>query len=190
MAKNKSTKTSAKNANKSIALLRRQLNRLTHDATKTDVSGAERDKILDEELRRIGVQVKQALTRINKEVDKSKTLDEDALLQSKLEKTIDILTNELMQLAAAYHRQKDVVKIRQFLAEQREVISKAMGGESAADRPKMASLDTRMEELHKLMSEERLRIKRASQKEALKFWVSVTIGLISLTISLIALASK
>lgn len=169
-----------------VSALNQYLHALLRHARHDESNGDERTKKLEEDLQRIAGRVDETLVQINKEAEESDSPDSDARIRAKLERTMQILDEELMLLAAIYHRQKDVNKIKSFLGEQREIISQSMdGGEEGT-----ASLDNRIEELHKLMAAERLRIKRSARSERLKFMISLAIALASLSLSVYALTRR
>lgn len=154
-------------------------------------SGEARSKDLDIELKRIKSRVSETLAKITKESEESDSPDGDLRVQAKLEKTTQILGDEMMLLAAQYHRQKDIATIKHFLNEQRNVINDSLNeGGSDANEQKKVSLDGRIAELHSLMASERKRIKSSTKKERMKFWISISIAIISLSISVLALTLR
>ncbi len=62
--------------------------------------------------------------------------------------------------------------------------------EVTTKKPSLVSLDTQISLLHETLTEERLRVRRNAQKDWAKFWISVTIGLISLGVSIYALTDE
>lgn len=147
--------------------------------------GKMRSKDLQKELSRIDMRVQKMLTKINEEAETSNSPDIDLKIKRKLERTIQILTNEMMQLTSPYHRQKDIVTIKKFLNEQRDVIQSSLNTDREAE--KTQTLDGRIGELHRLMASERQRIKRDSNKELIKFILTASAAFISLVVSIYAL---
>ena len=163
--------------------LDKSVERAKHNTHTGDV----RTHDLQVELERIGKRVKVTLARIKSEAGKSESPDDDAKALSRIEQTMEILTGELMMLSGVYHRQKDISAIRHFLNEQKDVVQKAMYDDTAADADHAKSLDGRIVELHGMMSAERKRISRAGKTDQLKFYISISIAVISLSISIYAL---
>lgn len=168
--------------------LRPSLERILERAKNSTNRGDERTDELKRELRDIDKRIKKTLERITKEAESSD--DRDALqhAQHKQTATFEILQTELVRLAALYHRQSDVELIQHFIREQRMVISDSM--EATSRKPSLTSLDTQISELHNTLAEEHARVHRNARKDWIKFWVSVTIGLISLGISVYALTLR
>ncbi len=162
------------------------LNDVVNRAKRNTHRGAARSADLEKELSKIDSRVKQTLNRINKEASRDDSIESISRAAAKLEDTTNLLTSELMRLSAVYHRQIDTARIRRFLSEQQEIIRTSMDGGIESS----LTLDGRVEELHKLMAEERARVSKAQRIERTKFVISVSIALISLAISIYALWLK
>lgn len=159
-------------------------------ARKNTHHGDSRSKDLANDLLRIEARVQETLEAINKEAKHSDSPNDEARVLLKLDKTTQLLTNEMMQLAAVYHRQKDVTLIRRFLNEQHEIIRQSVAHSDSTDDTNTKSLDGRIAELHRLMYDERERVGSATHRERVKFLLSITVGLLSLVISVYALLYK
>jgi hypothetical protein len=162
---------------------------LVHTKKNTH-SGVALSNDLKSELSRIEKRVAQTLRTINKEAETDDSPDNEVKIEKKLEQTTKLLTDEMVQLTALYHRQKDIALIRSFLNRQRDVIHASMRGPNDEGKMATGSLDTRIEDLHGLMQIERKRISQAARKERLKFLVSLLIGLTSLALGMYALIYK
>lgn len=171
-----------------LTRFKRSLERVVNRARRNQHQGDRRTEDLNVELERVRLRVAHTLEEINREAANSESPDEDAKVLAKLERAMEILTDEMMQLSGAYHRTTDIAKIRGFLNEQRDIVQESMYGNGAAgEKVHAKTLDGRIVELHDLMAAERRRINRASRRERWKFWASITIALVSLSISAYAL---
>lgn len=168
--------------------LRPSLEHILERAQNSTNRGSERTDELKHELRDIDKRVKKTLDRITKEAESSTDRNADEHARAKQTATFEILETELVRLAALYHRQSDVEMIQHFIREQRMVISDSM--EATTKKPSLVSLDNQISQLHDTLAEERVRVRRNAHKDWIKFWVSVSIGLISLGISVYALAFR
>lgn len=175
------------NKSKKQSRRRKSLNQFLNDvinrAKRNTHKGAARSADLEKELVEIAKQVYQTLEQINKEAEMDTSIEASSKVASKLERTTQLLTSELMRLSAIYHRQIDTARIRSFLTEQQELIRTSMDDGTEAS----LTLDGRITELHKLMAEERARISKAVHVERNKFFISVSIALLSLALSIYAL---
>lgn len=163
--------------------LSRFFERVLKHAKQNHHVGKARTADLEEELARIDKRVQATLTKINKEAEKSDTPDDDAKVTAKLERTTRLLTSEMMELSAIYHRQSDVDRIRRFLNKQQEIIDASMDGSKEAT----GTLDGRISAMHKLMATERSRVAQTAHRERVKFFLSISIAVLSLSISVYAL---
>ncbi len=161
--------------------LERVVSRAQHSKNKGELRTIE----LQNELKQIGQKIKDTLDKITKEAENSDDTAAAIRAQAKEAATLEILQVEMVRLAALYHRQSDVELIQRFVREQHDIIGTSMT--ATAKKPSLVSLDTQIGQLHETMAEERSRVRRNARKDWIKFWVSVTIGLVSLGISLYAL---
>lgn len=141
---------------------------------------------LDAELSDIRAQMKEAIQKLDREVETGDSPSDDAKVEGKVDRVLNTLTHEMMQLAGKYHRQKDISKIKRFLDEQKAAIQSALTTDDEQDKRK--SLATRITELHKIMADERRRLRRISRKELAKFLITLAIALLSLAVSVYALS--
>jgi len=182
------------NTKKSTKKARRSFKKYLDDVVlrrpNTGHSGVALSKDLENELVRIEKRVNQTLRDINKEAKHDDSPDNEAKIQKKLDETTNILTGEMVQLTARYHRQKDIATIRSFLNRQRDAVHTSMRGPDDEGKLATDSLNTRIDDLHDLMQIERKRITQAARKERLKFLVSVFLGATSLLIGMYALLYK
>ncbi len=149
------------------------------------VSRDESTRALDKELSHIDGEVRLTITKLSKEVENNDSPDVGVKVESKIDRAVNTLTHEMMQLAGRYHRQKDIIKIRQFLDEQKQKIQDALTVEGEDEKQK--SLAVRITELHKIMADERRRLRTERRKELAKYLVTLTIALVSLLVSVYAL---
>lgn len=146
------------------------------------------ERALDKELARIDVQMKETIQKLSQEVESGDSPTDDAKVEGKVDRVLNTLTHEMMQLAGKYHRQKDIARIKQFLDEQKAAIQAALTTDDEEDKRK--SLATHITELHKIMADERRRLRRISRKELLKFLITLAIALLSLAVSVYALSRQ
>lgn len=167
--------------------LRPSLDMILQRAKNSEKRGSARTAELRVELRDIEKRIKSTLEEINQEEQSSSESDAEFRAQAKQAATLEILQTEMVRLAALYHREIDVDTIQHFIREQRAIISTSM--EVTARKPSLLSLDTQIGQLHETMAEERARVRLNARKDWIKFWVSVTVGLLSLSVSIYALSA-
>ncbi len=165
--------------------MRSTLRKTLEEAKRDHNQGDKRTEELKHELAVIGEKIQQTLQKITKEAETSTDVAAEQHAKLKQAATLDILQTEMLRLAALYHRQVDVDTIQRFIREQRSIIGDSM--EKSAKKPSLVSLDTQIGELHQTMQKERARVLQNARKDWIKFWISVTLGLTSLIISLYAL---
>lgn len=146
------------------------------------------ERALDKELARINNQMKETIQKLSEEVESGDSPTDDAKVGGKVDRVLNTLTHEMMQLAGKYHRQKDIARIKQFLDDQKAAIQSALTTDDEEDKRK--SLATRITELHKIMADERRRLRWISRKELLKFMITLAIALLSLAVSVYALSRQ
>lgn len=155
-------------------------------ARKNSHQGDDRTHDLESELTRIKKRVSKTLDRINKEAEHDDSIDGSERATMKLDKTTKILTDEMMQLTALYHRQRDIAAIRRFLNQEHDIIRKSVTSKDDG-KEKAQTLDSRIGEIHKLMHAERKRVAKATEKERIKFLLSITLAAASLAVSVYAI---
>lgn len=168
--------------------LRTSLERIVQRAKKSNKRGSERTAELQNELIDIKKRIELTLEKIDREEQASTEADAEYRAQAQQAATLEILQAEMVRLAALYHREIDVETIQHFIREQRATIGASM--EATARKPSLVSLDTQIGKLHETMAEERARVRQNARKDWLKFWISVTIGAISLSVSIYALSLR
>lgn len=168
--------------------LRTSLERIVQRAKKSNKRGSERTAELQAELADIKKRIGLTLEKIDREEQASTEADAEYRAQAQQAATLEILQAEMVRLAALYHREIDVETIQHFIREQRATIGASM--EAAARKPSLVSLDTQIGKLHETMAEERARVRRNARKDWIKFWVSVGIGVVSLSVSIYALSLR
>ncbi|HTK39412.1 MAG TPA: hypothetical protein VL362_00935 [Patescibacteria group bacterium] len=161
--------------------LERTIERAKHNHDK----GEERTRELMRELADIDKRIRITLEKISHEAKHSTTSDAILRAQAKEEATLEILQVEMVRLAALYHRQSDVDIIQHFIREEHSLIGASI--EATSNNPSLVSLDSQISQLHETMAEERARVRQNAHKDWIKFWVSVTIGIFSLGVSVYAL---
>jgi len=184
------THTTKQSTKKSRNSLKEYLDSVVLHAKKNQHSGQALSKDLVAELVRIEKRVMQTLRTINKEFENDDTPGNEEKIQKKLDDTTNLLTGEMVQLTARYHRQKDIATIRSFLNRQRDAVHDSLRGPEDEGKSASHSLNNRIDDLHDLMQVERKRITQAARKERLKFLVSVLLGATSLLIGMYALIYK
>lgn len=168
--------------------LRTSLDKIVKRAKKSKKRGDERTAELHAELADIESRIKLTLEKISREAKTSTEVDAEYHAIAQQNATLDILQAEMVRLAALYHREIDVEAIQRFIKEQRAAIGTSM--EAIAKKPSLVSLDTQIGKLHENMAEERARVRRNARKDWIKFWVSVAIGFVSLSVSIYALSVR
>lgn len=151
---------------------------------KKDTANDEQTKRLEQELGRIAKDMQNIANDLTKQAESDDSPEAGEKVKNKIEHIIEKLTNEMVQLAGKFHRHKDIVTIEHFLEEQREMIQAVLTTEEETE--KRQSLRERITELHKIMAEERRRVKQIGMRENLKFAVTLTIAVVSLLVSVYA----
>jgi hypothetical protein len=145
----------------------------------------EKSRELEKELSRIDTVMTKTASQLAKEAEKSESPEDDSKVENKISRILESLTHEMMQLTGRFHRKKDIAAMKRFLDSEHDMIQSSMTKDDEIE--KRQSLNNRIVELHKMMADERHRIKRVERKESLKFVITVSIALVSLTISIYAL---
>lgn len=168
--------------------LRSSLERIVQRAKKSNKRGDERTAELHAELADIDKRIKTTLDKIHQEAETSTESDAEYRAQAQQAATLEILEAEMVRLAALYHRAIDVETIQHFIRDQHASIGSSM--QAIANKPSLVSLDTQIGKLHETMAEERARVRQNARKDWIKFWVSVAIGIVSLSVSIYALSLR